>query len=249
MAVPVSLVGKRALITGGSRGLGRHLCLALARAGAKVAFSYRRDQSAAEETARLVADFAEAPRAFRVSVTEVEATDQMVRALEGDWGGLDILINNASVTQNLPLALLEEEDFDHVMDINVKGTYITSRAVCRSMIRAKSGVILNVGSLAGVRMIEAPIHYATSKAAIVGFTASLAKEVARHNVRVLCVAPGVLEGGVGQNLPEHRLKDYLKHNALGRVGTFREVAELCCFLVSDQNSYMNGQTVQIDGGI
>jgi NAD(P)-dependent dehydrogenase (short-subunit alcohol dehydrogenase family) len=162
---------------------------------------------------------------------------------------VDILVNNASITQNLPLAMLEEEDFEHVMNVNVTGTYVTTRAVCRSMIRAKSGVVLNVGSLAGVKMIEAPIHYATSKAAIVGFTSALAKEVARHGIRVLCVAPGLLEGGVGQNLPEHRLKDYLKHNALGRVGTFAEVAKLCVFLVSDCNSYMTGQTIRIDGGI
>jgi NAD(P)-dependent dehydrogenase (short-subunit alcohol dehydrogenase family) len=122
-----------------------------------------------------------------------------------------------------------------------------SRAVLRGMFRRKTGVILNLGSLAGVRMIEAPVHYYTSKAAIKGFTEALAKEVARHNVRVLCLAPGLLEDGVGRNLPDHKRDDYLHHCALGRVGTFAEVAEFAAFLVSDTNSYQSGATVVMDG--
>ena len=117
----------------------------------------------------------------------------------------------------------------------------------RGMFRRKAGVILNLGSLAGVRMIEAPVHYYTSKAAIKGFTEALANEVARHNVRVLCLAPGLLEEGVGRNLPDHKREDYLRHCALGRVGTFAEVAEFAAFLVSDRNSYQSGATIVMDG--
>jgi NAD(P)-dependent dehydrogenase (short-subunit alcohol dehydrogenase family) len=117
------------------------------------------------------------------------------------------------------------------------------------MIRRKSGVIVNIGSLAGARMIEAPIHYTTSKAALIGMTEAMAKEVARHGIRVVCLAPGLLEDGLGRNLPDHRLADYLKHNALGRVGTFDEVAELCTLLASNRASYMTGETVVIDGGV
>lgn len=162
---------------------------------------------------------------------------------------MDVLVNNAGVSQNLPLALIEEEDFGRVMDVNVKGTFLMSKVVLRGMIRRKAGVILNIGSLAGVRMIEAPIHYSASKAAIVGLTRAMAKEVARHNVRVVSLAPGLLEDGMGKNLPDHRLQDYLKHCSLGRLGTLVEAARAAVFLVSDRNTYMSGETVVLDGGV
>lgn len=239
------LEGKRILITGGSRGLGREFCSMFTRAGAQVAFTWLRNAEGAAETEQLCGE----ARAFQVSVTDAKATREMVKSLEADWGGIDVLVNNAAVTQNLPVALMEEEDWDLVMDTNVKGTFLTSRAVLPGMMRRKGGLILNLSSLAGVRMIESPVHYYTSKAAIKGLTEVLAKEVARHNIRVLALAPGLLEAGVGRNLPDYKLEDYLEQNALGRVGTLREVAELATFLISDENSYMNGETVVIDGGI
>ncbi|MDB4998294.1 MAG: hypothetical protein JWM74_5726 [Myxococcaceae bacterium] len=259
MTAPVMgrrLLGKRALVTGGSRSLGRVLCRTFARLGARVAFTYTRDEETSKATLEAIAAGSEGRgegksdgRAYRVSASDGEATEKLVAELERDWGGLDILVNNAGVTQNLPLALLEEDDFDRIMRVNVKGTFVTSKAVLRSMMRRKSGVILNIGSLAGERMIEAPIHYSTSKAAIRGMTESMAKEVARHGVRVLNLAPGLLEDGVGRNLPDYKLADYLKHCALGRVGTFDEVAELAAFLVSDAASYMTGETIVMDGGV
>src|SRR6185503_5048386 len=178
------------------------------------------------------ADLGVDARMFRADAADSAQTEGVLRELEAAWGGLDVLVNNAAITQNLPLALLEEEDFDRVMRVNVKGTFLTSRAALRGMIRRKSGVIVNIGSLAGARMIEAPIHYTTSKAAIIGMTEAIAKEVARHGIRVVCLAPGLLEDGLGRNLPDHRLADYLKHNALGRVGTLDEVARYAAFLVS-----------------
>ena len=240
------LQGKRVLVTGASRGLGRALVRAFAAAGARVAFTYARDDEGAKAA---LADAGPDGRAVKASVLDAEGTDALVRALEKDWGGLDVLVNNAGISQPLPMALLDEEDWDRVLDTNVKGTYLTTRAVLRGMIRRKAGVILNVGSLAGVRMIEAPVHYATSKAALRGFTESLCKEVSRYGIRVLCLAPGLLEDGLGKSLPEHRLADYLRHDALGRLGTLDEVANLAAFLVSDRNSYMNGETVVIDGGL
>lgn len=248
MSAPM-LAGRRALLTGGTRGLGQAICKRLAAEGARVAFSYTRDEAGAEETLALLRASGAEAMAFRASVLDVEATTKMVSAVEAAWGGIDVLINNAGISQNLPLALLEEEDFDLVMDTNVKGTFLTTKAVLRGMIRRKSGVVLNMSSLAGVRMIAAPIHYCASKAAIVGLTQALAKEVARHRIRVLCLAPGLLEGGMGQNLPEHRLADYLEHCSLGRVGTFEEIAELAAFLVSDRCSYVDGATIVADGGV
>jgi len=240
---------KRVLVTGGSRGLGRAIVQACARHGAKVAFSYARNEEAAEAARREAALLGGDVRVFKADAGDNAQTEAMVRAVEAEWDGIDVLVNNAAITQNLPLALLEEEDFDRVIRVNVKGPYLTSRATLRGMIRRKSGVIVNIGSLAGARMIEAPIHYTTSKAALIGMTCALAKEVARHGIRVVCLAPGLLEDGLGKNLPDHRLVDYLKHNALGRVGTFAEVAEMCVLLASSRSSYVSGETVVMDGGI
>ena len=240
------LAGKTALITGGSRGLGRALVETFASEGARVAFSYARDRAGAEAT---VAATGGGARPFQVSVLDVPATEAMIDEIERQWGGLDILVNNAGVSQNLPLALMEEEDWDRVMDVNAKGTFLTSKAVLRGMIRRRHGVVLNIGSLVAVRMMEAPIHYCASKAAIKGFSEALAKEVARYGIRVLCLAPGLLEDGVGRNLPDYRLADYLKHCSLGRLGGLAEVARSAAFLVSDANSYMSGETVVIDGGL
>ena len=243
------LQDKRVLITGGSRGLGRALCRTFAGEGARVAFSYTRDEEAAQKTRAACLEVAQDVRCYRASVLDTAATEAMVHDLEGAWGGIDILVNNAGVSQVLPLALMEEEDWDRVMDINAKGTFLTSHAVLRGMIRRRSGVILNIGSLAGARMLEAPVHYCASKAAIKGLTQALAKEMARYQIRVLCLAPGLLEDGMGRNVPEHGLADFLKHCALGRVGTLEEVARFAAFLVSDANSYMNGETVVMDGGV
>jgi 3-oxoacyl-[acyl-carrier protein] reductase len=239
------LTGKTALITGGSRGLGRALVETFAGEGARVAFSYARDDAGAAATV----EAAPGAKAFRVSVLDVPGTDAMIDTIEREWGAVDILVNNAGISQNLPLALMEEEDWDRVMDVNVKGTFLTSRAALRGMIRRKRGVVLNVGSLVAVRMMEAPVHYCASKAAIKGLSEALAKEVARYGIRVLCLAPGLLEDGVGRNLPDYRLADYLRHCSLGRVGGLAEVARFAAFLVSDANSYMSGETLVIDGGV
>jgi NAD(P)-dependent dehydrogenase (short-subunit alcohol dehydrogenase family) len=242
------LDGKVALITGGSRGLGRAIARMFANEGARIAFTYARDEDGSRATME-ECPRPEDVRAFRVSVLDAPATEAMVAGIEREWGAIDVLVNNAGVSQNMPLALMEEEDWDRVMDVNVKGTFLTSKAVLRGMIRRKRGVVLNIGSLVGVRMIEAPIHYCASKAAIKGLTEALAKEVARYGIRVICLAPGLLEDGVGRNLPDHRLADYLQHCALGRLGGLDEVARLASFLVSDSNSYMSGETVVMDGGL
>jgi 3-oxoacyl-[acyl-carrier protein] reductase len=243
--------GKVALVTGASRGLGRAIVLALARRGAKsVAFTFARDQKGADETVAMAEELAPGVvTAHKCSVTDGRATELLVREIEATRGPLDALVNNAGITQNLPLALIEEEDWDLVMNTNVKGAFVTARSVLRGMIRRKKGVVINVGSLAGERMIDAPIHYCASKAALRGMTEALAKEVGRYGIRVLLLAPGLLEEGLGRNLPEHRLEDYVAHCALGRVGTFDEVGELCAFLVGDRAGYMTGASVVIDGGV
>lgn len=244
-----ALEGKRALVTGASRGLGRAICRVFASEGARVAFTYSRDSAGAAITQAEIESAGGETKSYAVSVLDAAGTEAMLEDLEKLWGGLDVLVNNAGISQNLPLALMEEEDWDRVMDVNAKGMFLTSRAVLRRMIRRRAGVVLNIGSLVGVRMLEAPLHYTASKAAVRGLTQGLAKEVARYGIRVISLAPGLLEDGVGRNLPDHRLADYLKHCALGRVGKLDEVAKFAAFLVSDKNAYMSGETIVMDGGL
>lgn len=243
------LKGKNILVTGASRGLGRSMCETFAREGANVAFNYSSDEAAAADTLAVIKKAGTKSMSFRNSVTDKDAVAKMVAEIEKEFDGIDILVNNAGVSQMLPIALMEEEDWDKVMDINVKGTYIVTRAVLRGMIRRRAGRILNIGSLAGMRVIESPVHYAASKAAIRGFTESLSKEVGRYGITVNSIAPGILEGGVGNNLPPYRLRDYLKHCALGRIAGFAEISETAAFIISDENSYMNGVTLVMDGGL
>jgi NAD(P)-dependent dehydrogenase (short-subunit alcohol dehydrogenase family) len=247
------LAGRTALVTGGSRGLGRAICRALGREGAQVAFNYSRSTADADSLRDELA--ARSPGdnrrhfAFNVSVLDREGLGKMVKELEQETSGIDILINNAGVGQVVPLALMEESDWDRMMDTHVKGAFLTTQAVLRGMIRRKRGRILNVSSLAGVKMMQAPVHYSAAKAALRGFTESLAKEIGRYGITVNCLAPGILDEGVSNNLPENRLAEYLRHCALGRVGTCEEVADFAAFMVSDRNSYMSGATVILDGAV
>jgi 3-oxoacyl-[acyl-carrier protein] reductase len=243
------LDGRVALVTGGSRGLGRALCRVLAREGAAIAFNYSRSEDEAQATlAELHAAGARA-RAFRVSVLDKPGLDAMVKEVETEFGTVDILVNNAGVGQVVPLALMEEADWDRMLDTHVKGAFLATQAVLRGMVRQKRGNVLNIGSLAGVKMLQAPVHYCTAKAALKGFTEGLAKEVGRYGIRVNCLAPGVLEEGVSNYLPPAKRDEYLKHCSAGRTGTLDEVAEVAAFLVSDRNSYMSGATVLVDGGV
>lgn len=243
------LAGRTALVTGGGRGLGRAICVTLAREGADIAFNYHRDHAAAAETVALIE--AEGRRAwkFPVSVLDRAGVRGMIRSLEADTDGIDILVNNAGIGQVVPLALMEEDDWDRMLGTHVKGAFLVTQAAMRGMIRRRRGRILNVSSLAGVKMMQAPVHYCAAKAALRGFSEALAKEIGGYGVTVNCIAPGVLEEGVSANLPAKKLRDYLHNCALGRQGTFAECADLVAFLVSDRNSYMNGSTIVLDGGV
>ncbi|MFN0250147.1 MAG: SDR family NAD(P)-dependent oxidoreductase [Kofleriaceae bacterium] len=243
------LEGKRCIVTGGSRGLGRAMCEAFADAGAKVAFTFRTDTQDAESTrASLQARGCE-PLVFQGDVADSthvkDALGQIVKA----WGGIDVLVNNAGITQILPIALLEEADFDAVIATNVKGPYLWSRAVLRSMIRAKAGHILNIGSFASERVIEAPVHYAAAKSALRGMTEALAREVGRYNIKVNLLSPGLLDCGLARMLPKHRVQEYLSQASLGRLGTAAEIAALATFLVSDESSFMAAAKIVADGGL
>jgi NAD(P)-dependent dehydrogenase (short-subunit alcohol dehydrogenase family) len=243
------LAGKRCLVTGGSRGLGRAIAVEMGRAGARVAFTYSRRDDDAEEARAAVAETGAQVLAFKGSVCDGAHAEATARTLVEVWGGIDVLVNNAGINQILPVALVEESDWDAVMDTNAKGVFLFSRAVLKTMIRQKRGHILSIGSFASERMVEAPVHYAASKAAVRGFSEALAREVGRYDVQVNVLAPGLLDQGLAKVLPAHRLSEYLSQCPAGRLGTVEEVARLAVFLVSDDNRFMSGAKVVADGGL
>jgi 3-oxoacyl-[acyl-carrier protein] reductase len=243
------LEGKRCLVTGGTRGLGRAIAEAMARAGARTAITFSRNEADAEEARSAIAAVGEAPLVFQGSVADRAHADDTLAKLVSAWGGLDVLVNCAAVVQVLPIALLEEADWDRVMDINVKGAYLFSRAALKPMIRARAGHILNIGSGTSERVIEAPVHYAASKSALRGLTEALAREVGRYRIRVNLLAPGLLDGGMARLLPPPRVAEYLSQSALGRVATAAEMAQVAVWLVSDENSLMTGAKLAVDGGL
>jgi len=243
------LAGKRCLVTGGSRNLGRAICLAFARAGARVAFTYLKDDEQAEITRAMLAGLGADPLVFKGSVTDSAHAKSVVDGIVARWDGLDVLVNNAGVMQVLPIALLEEADWDTVIDTCLKGPYIFSRAVLRPMLRARKGHILNIGSVAGERIVEAPVHYAAAKAGLQGMTRALAKEVGRYGIAVNDLSAGLLAAGLGQQAPQHRRDDYNLHCPLGRPGTLEEAADLATWLVCDENSFMSGARLTFDGGL
>lgn len=243
------LAGKRCLVTGGSRGLGRAIALAFAREGGDVAFTYRAREDAARHTEEAIAAHGRRVLAFRGNVADAAHAREVAAQMKSDWGGIDVLVNNAGVTEVLPIAMIDEDEWDAVIDSHVKGAYLFSRAALKSMIRQKSGSILSIGSFASDRVVESPVHYATAKAALRGFTESLAKEVGRHGIRVNLVAPGLLDHGLGKTLLPHRIDEYRGQAALGRTGTVEELAEACVFFASDAASFVTGAKIVVDGGV
>lgn len=243
------LEGKRCLITGGSRNLGRAICLAFAQAGAKVAFTFHKDeQEAAITLAKLLALGGEAKQ-FQGNVSDAKHARACVDEIVKDWGGLDILVNNAGIIQILPMTMLEDDDWDKVLDTCLKGPYIFSRAALRPMLRAKRGHILNIASVAGERVVDVPVHYAAAKAGLQGMTRALAKEVGRYGIVVNALSPGLLNGGLGLQAPQSRRDEYIAHCPLGRMGSLEETAAFATWLVSDENSFMSGAKLSFDGGL
>ena len=243
------LAGKRCLVTGGSRNLGLAICKSFARAGAKVAFTWSKNAQDAEEARAAIAQEGCVPLDFQGSVADSAHVARTAAALQAAWGGVDVLVNNAGMNQVLPIALIDEADWDAMMNVTVKGAYLYSRAVLKSMIRQKRGNILSIGTFASERVVEAPVHYAAAKSALRGFTEALAREVGRYGIQVNLLSPGLLDVGLGRNLPQYRISEYLSQNPLGRVGTAGELADLATFLVSDENSFMTGAKLVADGGL
>ncbi len=244
------LEGKVAMVTGGSGAVGEAIVRVLAREGCRVAFTYK---SNVDKAMQIEADLANASggeaKAYALDVLDGPAAVELAVRIEADLGPLDVLINNAGLSQVMPFALIEEDDWDRMMDVNVKGMFLVTKAFIRGMIRRKAGAVVNIGSLAGMRLLDVPVHYATAKSAVVGFTLSLAQEMSRYGIRVNAVVPGMLTAGVATNVPDKQRDEYCNYCTVGRAGEPSEVAELVAFLASDRSSYINAQAINVDGGI
>ncbi len=233
-----------AIVTGGSGALGSAIVEALARDGWSVAFSYLSHAERAQEVATRAGALA-----VHADLTRSADAQALLDATLERFGRIDALVNNVGLTQVMPFALIEEEDWDRVMAVNLKTMFLATHAVARHMVARKAGVIVNVGSLAGHRLLEVPVHYATAKAGVSGFTLSLARELARYNIRVNAVVPGLLDAGVGAMVPAKELAEYVKYCTAGRPGKPEEVAAVVAFLVSEKARYVNAQNVFVDGGL
>ena len=242
------LEGKRAFITGGSRGIGAGLCEVFAREGADVAFNYHSRDDLAEATRSRVEAHGRRALSYKVSVTDRLGLKRLVRELVEQWGGIDILVNNAAINRGDNFATTTDRAWDEVINTNVNGLFAVTKPVYKQMIRQRKGSILNITSIGAIRALPTAVHYATSKAAVIGFTKCLSREAATFGVRVNAIAAGIFATELAEALPERLLAMHDFWSSAGRKGTPEELAEVAAFLTSDRNSFMNGEVVIVDGG-
>ncbi len=235
-----SLAGKTALVTGGSRGIGRSIALELARAGAAVVVGYRSGQQQAEEVAAAIGG-----RAIQADVADAEAAAALVAAA----GDVDILVNNAGLTRDGLLARMSDDDWRTVIDTNLSSVFYTCRAVARPMMKKRAGAIVNVSSIVGVHGNVGQTNYAAAKAGIIGFTKSLARELGSRNVRANVVAPGYVRTQLTDVLPQEATQAMLQQTPLGRLGDPEDIAGAVRFLCSDEAAFVTGEVLLVDGGL
>ncbi|PHI21570.1 3-oxoacyl-[acyl-carrier-protein] reductase [Lewinellaceae bacterium SD302] len=240
------LDGKVALITGGSRGIGAALVQAFAKEGAKVAFTYR--SSAAAADALIEATDGEL-KAYQSDASDHAAAEELIKTVVADFGGLHVLINNAGVTRDTLMLRMSEDHWDTVMSNNLKSVFNLSKYALRPLMKSGGGSIINMSSIVGVQGNAGQANYAASKAGIIGFSKSVAKEMGSRNIRVNVIAPGFIQTDMTDELSEQVRDSYMSNIPLKRFGQAEEIAGACIFLASDLGTYVNGQVLAVDGGL
>ena len=243
------LEGKQAFITGGTRGIGAAMCEVFAREGANVAFNYNSRDDLADEVKSKVEAFGRKCQAFKISVTDRFGMKALAREIKESWGLIDILVNNAAVNKPDNFVTTTDKSWDWVIDTNVNSLFAVTKPFYRNMVRARKGAILNITSIGAMSSLPTSVHYATSKAAMIGFTKCLSREAAQFGVAVNAIAAGIFDTDLGNTLPERLLSAHEGWVSRGRLGKPHELAEFAAFMVSDRNSYMNGEVVIVDGGV
>jgi 3-oxoacyl-[acyl-carrier protein] reductase len=240
---------KIALITGASRGIGKGIAMEFAKQGAHVAFTFNSSTEAAKALEAELEKFGVKAKGYQSNAADFEAAQELVKSVLADFGKIDILVNNAGITKDNLLLRISEEDFDKVIEVNLKSVFNMTKAVIRPMLKQRSGSIINISSVVGVKGNAGQANYAASKAGILGFTKSVALELGSRNVRCNAIAPGFIETEMTASLDPKTVDEWRDAIPLKRGGQPEDVANACVFLGSDMSAYITGQTLNVDGGM
>lgn len=241
--------GKAALVTGASRGIGRAIALNLGKNGANVVVNYSGSKEKAEAVVEEIKSFGQEAIAVQANVADTDDVKRMVKETIDTFGSLDILVNNAGITRDNLLMRMKEEEFDQVIDTNLKGVFNCTKAVTRQMMKQRAGKIVNLASIVGVSGNPGQVNYVAAKAGVIGMTKSVAKELATRNVHVNAVAPGFISTEMTDELTDEQKQSMYDMIPLNRLGDPEDVANVVKFLASDESDYMTGQTIHVDGGM
>ena len=240
---------KYALITGATRGIGKQIAITLAKQGYNIALNYRKENEELENTKKEIEEIGVQVLAVKGDVANFEECENFVKQIIERFGQIDVLVNNAGITKDMLLMRMKKEDFEQVIDTNLVGTFNVTKNVVPYMMKARSGRIINISSVVGISGNAGQTNYSASKAGIIGFTKSLAKEIASRNIFVNAVAPGFIETNMTDVLKDDVKQEIAKNIPLKRMGTAQDVANVVKFLASDDSSYITGQVINVDGGM
>jgi len=240
---------KTAIVTGGTRGIGKAIVLELAKSGCNVAFNYSKSDDLANELVKEIEALGVKAVAKKADVSDFESAKDMIKEVKDEFGQIDYLVNNAGITRDKLLAMMKEDDWDDVININLKSVYNFSKAVIMTMIKQKNGKILNITSVSGIAGVAGQTNYSASKAGMIGFTKALAKEVGKAKINVNAIACGFIETDMTSELPDEYKQKMTDMTALKRFGTTDDVAKVAKFLLSDDANYVTGQVLSLDGGL